>query len=91
MRFDLRASSLVPSGFVVEGVKIDLAGAVITVRAMGKTNQCPRCGAVSARIHSRYRRQLAALRRRQRRHVPAISWLRAEWSERTLELDAFRR
>jgi len=61
MRFALRASSLVPSGFVVEGVNIDAVGPAITVRPAGKTSQCPGCGAVSARIHSRYRRQLKDL------------------------------
>ncbi len=61
MRFALRTSSLVPSGFVVEGVSNDLVGTIIAVRPAGKTSQCPGCGTVSARIHSRYRRQLADL------------------------------
>jgi transposase len=61
MRFALRASSLVPSGFVVEGVSSDLVGTVIAVRPAGKTSQCPGCGTHSARIHSRYRRRLTDL------------------------------
>jgi transposase len=61
MRCALRASSLVPNGFVVEGVNNDLVGTAITVRPAGKTSQCPGCGAVSARIHSRYRRRLTDL------------------------------
>jgi hypothetical protein len=44
MRFALRASSLVPSGFVVEGVSNELIGTVIAVRPAGKTSQCPGCG-----------------------------------------------
>jgi hypothetical protein len=61
MRYALRASSLVPGGFVVEGVSNDLVGTVITVRPAGKTSQCPGCGTDSARIHSRYRRRLTDL------------------------------
>jgi transposase len=61
MRFALRASSLLPSGFVVEGVSDDLVGTVIAVRPAIKTSPCPRCGTVSARIHSRYRRRLTDL------------------------------
>lgn len=61
MRFALRASSLLPSGFVVEGVSDDLVGTVIAVRPAIKTSPCPGCGTVSARIHSRYRRRLTDL------------------------------
>jgi transposase len=61
MRYALRASSLVPGGFVVEGVSNDLVGTVIAVRPAGKTSQCPGCGTDSARIHSRYRRRLTDL------------------------------
>jgi transposase len=52
---------LVPIGFVVEGVRNDSGGPVLTVRAASKTSRCPGCGAASARIHSRYRRRLADL------------------------------
>ncbi len=41
MRFALKASSLVPSGFVVEGVSNDLVGTVNAVRPARKTSQCP--------------------------------------------------
>ena len=61
MRHILQASSLVPSGFVVEGVRNESGGPVITVRAVSKTSNCPGCGIVSARIHSRYQRRLADL------------------------------
>lgn len=61
MRFALRASSLAPSGFIVEGVDIDRSGTLITARPASRTSQCPECGAVFSRIHNRYRRQLADL------------------------------
>lgn len=61
MRHALQASSLVPIGFVVEGVSNDFGGPVLTVRAASKTSRCPGCGAASARIHSRYQRRLTDL------------------------------
>ena len=57
----IRASSLTPNGFVVEGVTIDQTGPVIAMRASGRISRCPGCGAISARIHSRHRRRLADL------------------------------
>jgi len=57
MRHTIRASSLVPDGFVVEGVSNDFVGPLLTVRAANKISKCPGCGAASARIHSRYRRR----------------------------------
>jgi len=61
MRHVLEASSLVPSGFVVEGVSNDFGGPVLSVRAASKTSRCPGCGGASARIHSRYQRRLTDL------------------------------
>ena len=61
MRHAVQASSLVPIGFVVEGVSNDFGGPVLTVRAASETSRCPGCGAASARIHSRYQRRLTDL------------------------------
>jgi transposase len=61
MRHVLRASSLVPTGFIVEGVSNDFGGPVLKVRAASETSRCPGCGAASARIHSRYQRRLTDL------------------------------
>lgn len=61
MRPSLRPSALVPRGFVVESVVCDTGATLITVLHAGKASACPGCGALSARVHSRYRRQLADL------------------------------
>ena len=61
MRHALQASSLVPNGFVVEGVSSELSGLVLKVQAASETSRCPGCGAASARIHSRYQRRLTDL------------------------------
>ncbi|WP_406739580.1 ISL3 family transposase (plasmid) [Streptomyces sp. NBC_00853] len=46
---------------LIQGVD-DLADAVVvTVRTVGKEAGCPSCGALSARVHSRYRRVLDGL------------------------------
>ena len=61
MRHAIRASSLVPTGFVVESVRNDFGGPLLTVRAASKISHCPGCGAASARVHSRYQRRLTDL------------------------------
>ena len=57
----LRASALVPRGFVVEDVTNEDGGALITVRSVAEVSACPGCGLESGRVHSRYRRRLADL------------------------------
>ena len=57
----IRSSSLVPSGFIVEHVETTADGALIKVRAVSRASACPKCGASSERIHSRYVRRLADL------------------------------
>ncbi|WP_255565152.1 transposase family protein [Methylovirgula sp. HY1] len=52
---------LVPTGFVVESIRYDFGGPLLTVRALSKISYCPGCGAGSARIHSRYQRRLTDL------------------------------
>lgn len=54
-------STLVPVGFVVESTVVADHATIITVRAVNKSSACPRCGRLSARVHSRYRRQLLDL------------------------------
>ena len=57
----VRASTLIPRGFVADNAINDLDGALITMRPVGVTSQCPACGTISGRIHSRYSRRLADL------------------------------
>jgi transposase len=57
----VRASTLIPRGFVADDAINDLDGTLITMRPGGVTSQCPACGTISGRIHSRYSRRLADL------------------------------
>jgi transposase len=61
MQQALQRSSLVPSGFVVESACFEGDKAVIAVRATRSVGQCPFCGTVSRRVHSRYRRHVTDL------------------------------
>lgn len=61
MQQTLHRSSLVPRGFVVESAYYEGNKVVITVRASGSVGLCPSCGAVSRRVHSRYRRRVTDL------------------------------
>src|ERR1700679_3522302 len=61
MQQALQRSSLVPRGFVVESAYYEGDKAVIVVRASASVGQCPSCGTVSRRVHSRYRRHLTDL------------------------------
>lgn len=61
MQQALRRSSLVPIGFVVENAFCEADRTVITVRSSRSFGLCPSCGAVSRRVHSRYRRRVADL------------------------------
>jgi transposase len=57
----LRATELVPSGFIVENVAIDAERVVVAVRASAASCPCPLCGAAARRVHSRYLRRLVDL------------------------------
>ena len=57
----VRASTLIPRGFVADEAVNDVDGALITMRPARSTSLCPACGAISGRIHSRYSRRLADL------------------------------
>ncbi|TFL15983.1 transposase family protein, partial [Jannaschia formosa] len=56
---DLRA--LLPGGLKAE--RIELVGDTVLIhpQAAGEAAVCPRCGEISRRVHSRYRRRLADL------------------------------
>ncbi len=60
MQQTFQASRLVPRGFVVADMASDGGGTSITVRLTAKASTCPGCGTRSERVHSRYRRRLAA-------------------------------
>jgi transposase len=57
----IRPSCLVPPGFFVEAALSDGDMTTITVRSSNEVGVCPSCGAVSRRIHSRYRRRVKDL------------------------------
>jgi hypothetical protein len=61
MSTNIRISSLVPAGLVVEGVAWIDGAMVLTVRASAHECMCPLCGTPSRRTHSRYVRQVADL------------------------------
>jgi len=61
MQQTVRASALVPRGFIVNDTINDGGGTVITVRPASKASACPGCGMRSDRVHSRSRRRLADL------------------------------
>lgn len=49
---------LMPPGLAVEGVEYGEAGMTVLTRREAVRDQCPDCGAGSARVHSRYIRRL---------------------------------
>jgi transposase len=61
MPTNVRLSSLVPVGLVVEGVTWLDGAMVLSVRASAHESTCPLCGTPSRRVHSRYVRQAADL------------------------------
>ena len=61
MQHAVRASALVPRGFVVSETANDGDSTLITVRPTSEASACPGCGTRSDRVHSRYRRHLADL------------------------------
>ncbi len=54
-------ATLTPGGLAVDGVEIGAAKIIVMARPSTKMATCPECGAVSGRIHSRYRRRLIDL------------------------------
>lgn len=61
MRTGLRISSLVPPGLAFDSVSDSTDSIILTVHSEKVAADCPLCGIVSRRIHSRYLRQVADL------------------------------
>ena len=61
MQRKLSSSSLIPAGLVVDGILADVAILTITARALANVANCPLCGGVSSRVHSRYIRHVSDL------------------------------
>src|SRR3954469_6098909 len=57
----LRSSSLVPPGFIVEHAERDRAEVRLTLRHRAGSSLCPGCGMAAGWFHSRYRRTLGDL------------------------------
>ena len=58
----VRASMLIPRGFLADDAVKDLSGTLIRVRPVATTSQCPACGAVSGRRDFFRRRKPLTLR-----------------------------
>ena len=61
MARSLRPSALVPAGLAFDGVRFGGAVTEITVRSGAADAQCPDCGVVASRVHSRYLRTASDL------------------------------
>ena len=61
MPSNVRISSLIPVGLVVEDVAWVEGAIVLTARAGAREGTCPLCRALSRRVHSRYVRQVSDL------------------------------
>ena len=61
MASNLRLSSLIPAGLIVESTAEDHEVIVVSARSAVDCRACPLCGRVSGRIHSRYLRTIADL------------------------------
>src|SRR6202047_856968 len=54
-------ATLTPGGLAVDGVEVGAAKIIVMARPSTKVATRPECGAVSGRIHSRYKRRLMDL------------------------------
>jgi transposase len=61
MRTGFQISSLVPRGLAFDGVSDSTDSIILTLRSEMAGAECPLCGALSRRVHSRYLRQVADL------------------------------
>jgi transposase len=61
MAANLRLSSLIPAGLIVESMAESEEAIVVSARAGTRERACPLCGRWSSRIHSRYVRTISDL------------------------------
>jgi transposase len=61
MASNLRLSSLIPAGLIVDDITESETALVVSARAKASGHACPRCGTLSSRVHSRYVRTAADL------------------------------
>lgn len=61
MRHGYRISSLIPSGFAVEGISERADTIIVTARSVEEAGRCLVCGQASRNVHSRYVRRIADL------------------------------
>jgi hypothetical protein len=61
MTSNLRLSSLIPAGLIVDAIIESEAALVVSARSKASEYACPRCGTLSSRVHSRYVRTAADL------------------------------
>jgi len=54
MASNLRLSSLIPAGLIVDDITESETGLVVSARSKASEYACPLCGMLSSRIHSRY-------------------------------------
>lgn len=61
MASNLRLSSLIPAGLIVDDITESETALVVSARSKASEHACPRCGTLSSRVHSRYVRTAADL------------------------------
>lgn len=61
MASNLRLSSLIPAGLIVDDIADSETIIVVSARSKTMEHACPRCGTLSSRVHSRYVRTAADL------------------------------
>ena len=61
MASNLRLSSLIPAGLIVDDMTESETVIVVSARSKAMEHACPRCGTLSSRVHSRYVRTAADL------------------------------
>jgi hypothetical protein len=61
MENNLRLSSLIPAGLIVDDIIESETALVVSARSKASEHACPRCGTLSSQVHSRYVRTAADL------------------------------
>ena len=57
----LRASELIPPGFIIDDVTTGIERVVVTIKAAAASCRCPLCGSMARRVRSRYLRRVVDL------------------------------